>query len=413
MAYPVCLRALLLATLFACSSFAGCIFAEEETKSSEDVEAKFTYSPKSNNKVGDTISFDASTSIPDDGLLDHYWDFNGDGTWDCNKCETAEHSFSESGTYTVILSVIHTKSDVEDESSQTITILAADTVIPVSDPGSATIKVINPGTSQEESDETDTDCDDNDATTGTFYLVYICETLESNDRSVNPTVMVELDGSDSTSGGQSAVLTEWVWDLNVDVDSDGDDVTDNDEDATGETYEWKDVQPGEYEVQLTVTNSKGAEKSKTVKVYVNYLGTWNDLEIAGKPPGGERAEIEFTFSVEYDSDTGNTIRRATLELTYPKQDDDWVIGSGSEQNRNNLSIYSYNETDDEVKNTSGYAENQKTWGDCNEEDNDCDGMQLTSGEINSYEPGQWMGMIVNERANDVNNIQFRILLVYK
>ena len=35
-------------------------------------------------------------------------------------------------------------------------------------------------------------------------------------------------------------------------------------------------------------------------------------------------------------DSGNTIRKAIAELTYPKQDDDWVVGGGQQQNNNRL-----------------------------------------------------------------------------
>jgi hypothetical protein len=51
----------LLALLMVLSSLAGCIFGDDENGSNGEVLAVFSYSPSSNIRANDTISFDASS----------------------------------------------------------------------------------------------------------------------------------------------------------------------------------------------------------------------------------------------------------------------------------------------------------------------------------------------------------------
>ena len=69
---------LLLASMMILTSLSGCLFEEEGSSSDSDLLAVFNYSPSENIRVGDTISFDASSSTPNDGRLTYRWDFDND-----------------------------------------------------------------------------------------------------------------------------------------------------------------------------------------------------------------------------------------------------------------------------------------------------------------------------------------------
>jgi len=68
--------------------------------------ASFVYSPSSPS-VGEKITFDASSSYDDDGLIELYsWDWNSDGTYEEDyTTPTAQHTWYEEGEYTVTLRV--------------------------------------------------------------------------------------------------------------------------------------------------------------------------------------------------------------------------------------------------------------------------------------------------------------------
>ena len=92
-------RTLMVVGLMLCSSLAGCIF--ESGSSSEDAEvlAVFSFSPSKNIKAGTTVSFDASSSTPNDGSLTYRWNFDTEGTIDIDATGlTATWSFDEAKT---------------------------------------------------------------------------------------------------------------------------------------------------------------------------------------------------------------------------------------------------------------------------------------------------------------------------
>ena len=245
------------------SSLSGCIFEDTDGTGSEDVLAVFNYSPTSNIRSGDVVTFDASSSTPSGGIT-YRWDFDADGSTDATG-RSAEWSFDEADTYTVELTV----SDGSKSSTQTKDVTVADAT---ASPPEAEIK-------QYASDE---DCNNEDIDESTNIVVWICEMDKSmTDRDISATTTISLDASDSDSGDSSQYITTWNWDLNADVDSDNDGDFENDADLTGESIDLNNVEPGEYELHLNIENSAGMTDSDSIKVYVSYAGQWSDFELGG------------------------------------------------------------------------------------------------------------------------------------
>ena len=113
---------------------------------------------------------------------------------------------------------------------------------------------------------------------------------------------------------------------------------------------------------------------------------------------------------------GNTIRKAVGELTYP-QIDDGCIEVGTGNCRAKLDIYAINEEDEEADNTSDKALDQRTDGDCDEDNNDCVHLPLSSYMFtdteSSYGDGEWVFQIRNGKVNDLQVESFIIRLHYR
>ncbi len=380
------------------SSLSGCIFEQTDAGGDEEVLAVFNYSPSSNIRSGDTITFDASSSTPSGGIT-YRWDFDGDGSIDATGRST-EWSFDEADTYTVELTV----SDGTKSSSQTKDVTVVE----------ATAQAPKAEITQYASDE---DCSNDDIDETTHIVLWICEMDKSQtDRDISATTTVNLDASDSESGDSSQYITAWNWDLNADVDSDNDGDSENDADLTGEDIEWTNVKPGEYELHLTIENSAGLTDSDSIKVYVSYAGKWSDFEMGGNT-SGNAVTLDFDLNVVYDKDNGNTIRKAVGELTYPKIDGD-CTNIGTNNCRAKLDVYAFNEEDEEASNTSDTGLDQRSDGeDCDEDDNDCVFLTLSSYMFtdteSTYGDGDWVMQIRNEKINDLQVESFIIRLHYK
>ncbi|MFB1005238.1 MAG: PKD domain-containing protein [Candidatus Poseidoniaceae archaeon] len=390
----------MFAALMVLSSLSGCIFDNGETSDSDEVLAVFNYAPTTNLKAGDVVSFDASASTPSGGIT-YRWDFTGDGSIDATGRST-EWTFEESGTYTVELSV----SDGTKSSSQTkdVTVVEATAQPPMAE------------ITQYASDE---DCDNDDLDESTHIVLWICEMDKSmTDRDISATTTVNLDASDSESGDTSQYITSWNWDLNADVDSDNDGDAENDADLTGESVDWNNVEPGEYQLHLTIENSAGMTDSDSIKVYVSYAGQWSDFEMGGNT-SGNAVTLDFDVKVVYDKDNGNTIRKLVGELTYPKVDGDCTTAfPGATNCRAKLDIHALNEDDEEASNTSETGLDQRDDGDdCNDDDNDCVFLTLSSYMFtdteSTYDDGEWTMQIRNEKVNDLQVESFIIRLHYK
>ena len=168
---------------------------------------------------------------------------------------------------------------------------------------------------------------------------------------------------------------------------------------------------GEYEVNLSVTNSAGSMDGDKIKVYVSYYGEWKDFQIDGNNSGSPKV-IEFDMPVVYDRDQGNTIRKVETILTYPQLDDDQFTDV-----ENTLNLYAFNEEDEEASNTSETANENRDAGDCDDDENYCVMLLLSSYMFtdteSTYGDGEWLMQIRNNRWNDVQIESMVIILHYK
>ena len=390
--------ALVLVTVMLTSSLAGCIFKEDDDTSTGEVLAVFKFSPTDNIREGDTVAFDASSSTPDDGSLTYRWDFDGDESVD-ETGKTAKWTFDAPCDYVVTLTI--SNGVATDTQSKELSVIEATAVSPRAE------------VTQYAGEE---DCEGNSLTEKTHIFVWICEFDKSmTDRDISATTTITLDASDSEAGGSEDYISEYMWDLDLSVDSDNDGIAGNDADLTGRSVDWTDVKPGEYQINLTVKNSAGLTDSDKIKVYVSYLGRWNDFEMGGNTSGSP-IELAFDMPVVYDSDSSNTIRKAVGELVYPKQDGDCTPIPNSNNCRAKLDVYAFNEDGDEAANTSTLGEDQRDFGECSDDD-DCVHLTLSSymftdGDT-TYGDGMWELRVRNEKINDLEVSSFTIKLEYK
>ena len=387
----------MLAFMMVLVSLSGCIF-EDESSSSGDLLAVFNYSSSNENiRVGDTISFDGSSSTPADGSLTYRWDFDGDSSVD-KTGKTAEWSYDSAGVKTATLTI--SDGSRTSEQIREITIVDATAVAPV-----AEITQYNDAE----------DCEDNSIDENSKIVVWMCHYDKSqSDRDVSETTTISLDASNSDAGNPEEYISDYNWDLDLNDDADNDGDSENDVDLSGESANWNDVEPGEYEIKLNIINSQGLVDSDTIKIYVSYAAKWSDFEMGGNT-SGSGVELDFDVKISYDRDSGNTIRKVVAELTYPQQDDG-CINTIANNCRAKLDVYSYNEDDDEAGNTSNVGLDQRDDGDDCDDSNDCVFLTMSSylfgdGE-NTYGDGDWTFKIKNDKANDLQVESFVIRLVY-
>ena len=371
------------------TTLAGCL---ETISSNAAPTVTITISPSGTRQVGDEITFDATgSSDPNGDPLTYEW-FFGDGN--SKKGMTVKHTYNTADEYTVTLEV--SDGDLTSSDTKSLIIASADAALPTADI----------------THYKDDDCEgDDDSSSSQYILAWICEDdLDTSDDMIDAKTTIYLDASESTAGDASSYLTKYEWDLNINVDSDGDGDTENDVDIEGEEPEWLNVVPGEYEIKLTVTDNNGFTSTDEIDVFVNYRGSWAEFTIDGNGTSGP-AVMTFGFPVGYDQDTGNTMRYVKIQVTYPIEDDDWVVGSGN----NRLDAYVYNETEEECSpncNTSAYADGDQAFGDCSDDDR-CFEQRVTPSHMRNYLEGDWTVDLVNEKFQDTLVTSFVILLEYK
>ncbi len=390
---------LFLTSVMVFSSLAGCVIDQNSSEAEAEVLAVFKITPNTNIRVGDTISFDASSSTPSNSLT-YRWDFDEDGSID-ETGRTAEWQYDSAGQKVIELTV----SDGSKTSTQTKTVTVND----------ATAIAPTAEITQYADDE---DCSNDEISENTHIVVWICEMDKSmTDRDISATISVNLDASSSDAGDSNQYISEYSWDLDSETDKDNDGDSENDADLTGQTVDWTNVEPGEYEVHLNIVNSAGMTDSDSIKVYVSYAGKWSDFEMGGNTSGNAQT-LDFEMNIVYDKDKGNTIRKAVGELTYPQQDDDCNSAFGSTNCRAKLDIHAFNEEDEEASNTSEKGLDQRTDGDdCDEDTNDCVHLTLSSYMFtdteSTYGDGEWVLQIRNEKINDLKVESFVIRLYYR
>ena len=311
--------------------------------------------------------------------------------------------YSSPGSYVVTLTVSNGRNSASV--SKELTITQQSVFDPVADPGSYSPT---------------TDCEGNDVNSGSYYLAYICEYFEmegviiSNQSIQNPNTNLTLNGSNSYDESEDYEIVDWFWDLDLNHDSNGDGNSENDPDLSGEVVQWTSISPGEYKISLTVVSDSGLSDTEEFRVYVNYVGTWNNFTI-GSNNSGNPSDIDFTFNVTQNTTSGNTIKRVEGELIYPKEISSCYNVWNPDLCRAKLDLYGFNSTGSEAGNTSAVPLEQRSYGDC-DSDTDCV-YQAWSGSYhfseNYWKDGEWTMTIRNEKVHDLPIESMTIRLLYK
>jgi PKD repeat protein len=347
---------LLILTLLAAAIFPGCL---ESFSSNSAPSASFSLQESGTLKAGMLLHFDATASSdPDSDDLTYSWNFGDTNT---ATGDTTSHTYSGEGDYIVKLSV--SDGEFETEDTMTLTILSEDAAVPIAE--IITTK--------------DDDCDDGPASSsGTYILVWICDdAMDEGTRDWDPSTTLILDKT-------------------------------NDDDADGETYSWA-TPPGEWKVRLTVTDDQGMVSTEETWVYVNARAIWSDLEI-GRNNTADNPRQEFTAPLTYDFENSHKLNQFKTRLVYPKEDPGLGCPGCTQDNR--MDLYFYNETDEEVRNSSSNSDEQQTDSDCSE-DNYCLTMTSSTGDFRTHFDGTWMVEVFNTKQQNAEIIEVQIILKYK
>ncbi|MDC3236676.1 PKD domain-containing protein [Candidatus Poseidoniaceae archaeon] len=231
------LRSLAMVALLVCSSLvAGCTGGLSSTV---DPRANLTAYPLQIQE-GETVTFDARSSEPIEGIITEFlWDF-GDGQTSETATGFTSHRYSTFGIFTVKLTVVNNQGG-EDSATSTINVNGA--------------PVLN--------------------------LTYP-ESIRSGD-----SVMLDASRSLDPEGD----LLRYAWDLNWAEDSDGDGDMRNDIDASTETVLLPTNRSGTVQCSLTVTDSADAFVKELFSLEIKsrkYEVSW------------ESKEVEFTWDEYLD-----------------------------------------------------------------------------------------------------------------
>lgn len=391
--------ALMMAMVFLLPMFAGCT---DLLGNNGPPSATMSITPSGTIKAGEEVAFSAAgSSDPDGDALTFEWDF-GDGNTGTGL--TTKHTYAQPGDYTAELAVGDGTHEVT--TSKSITVVDSSAREPEAK--------ITPSK--------DDDCDGEESTaSGDLVIVWVCdEDNDVNDRQVEVSTTVNLDASESWAGCDpddsncyaEEYLVEWHWDLDTYVDSDGDGITDNDVDASGETYSWEERTTGAWEVKLTVVDNNGFEDSITSMVYVNYRGVWKEFVIDRATPNNPII-MTWDYPVTYDQESKDRIRYMRAKLSYPKEDDDQPLGGvGGTTTNNRLDLYIFNSTDDEVANTTGIENDNRDAGDCEGEEY-CVWMVIGGSTVRGKLPGDWTLDLENAETHNTEVNQLVIELQYR
>jgi PKD repeat protein len=365
----------------------GCL---ESFRSNTAPTAIFSVEESGTLKAGMLLHFDARGSSDADGdTLTYSWDFGDTNT---GEGDETTHAYNSAGDYTVVLSV--SDGEFETQKEQELKIFAEDAAEPT-----ASINTWK-----------DDDCDDEaPSASGTYILVWICDdAMDDSERDWDPSTTVSLDATDSEVGSAESWIVSWKWDLNINIDEDGDGDKTNDVDASGETYQWE-VLPGEWKIQLTVTDDQGMTSDEETWVYVNARAKWGDIEI-GRNNSADNPREEFTAPLTYDFENSHKLNQFKARLVYPKEDPG--MGCPGCELDNRMDLYFFNQTDEEVRNSSANSDEQQTDSDCSDE-NYCLTMTSSTGDFRTYLDGQWTVQVFNTKQHNAEILELQIILKYK
>lgn len=374
-------------------AFAGCL---ESLSLNGAPTAKMSVDPDGAVRAGDSLTFSAvGSSDPDADALTFSWNF-GDGN--VGDGLTTSHTYSQPGDYGVTLTV--SDGTYEATASKVITVVDASAREPHA----------------EISTSKDDDCDGEEPPAGSFILVWVCEAKDDNDRSITVSASVTMDGSDSWAGCNpdnsdcyaEEYLVSYEWDLDLDTDSDEDGDPTNDVDATGESINLEDMPAGSWDIRLTVTDNHGLTDSDDSTLYINYRATWSDFVIDRRYQ--DPVIMTFDYPVSYDSEGQNKIRYLRTKLTYPAEDGDQPFGGVDTENK--LDLYIYNETDEEVANTTGVGDDNRNAGDCQSDDR-CVWLVIGGSTVRGFLPGTWTVDLQNEKTHNTEVKSLIIELQYR
>jgi|GEM_PF-1462091 PKD repeat protein len=225
--------------------------------------ASFTFSPETP-EVGNTVTFDASSSTDPDGTVASYeWDLTGDGTVDATG-ETASTTYESTGEFRVTITVTDDVGATEEMT----------TVVTVTAPPTPRLSISpsNPETGEE----------------------------------------ITFSGSDSVDSDGTIESYEW------DVTGDGD------VDERGETVTSAYQSPGEYQVTLEVTDDDGLSAETQSQVVVESVETTTDARTTTEDGGG--GTVEGGEGTDGGEDAagevgGDTTRPSNDEETAPQDDE--------------------------------------------------------------------------------------------
>ncbi|MDA0649243.1 MAG: PKD domain-containing protein [archaeon] len=218
---------ILTALMILTSGLSGCINALDSTV---DPRASLQAYPLQIQE-GEMVTFDARDSSPVEGLITNYkWDF-GDGSLAETVVGFTSHAYPEFGVYTVRLTVVNDQGG-EDDSTATISVNGA--------------PLVN---------------------------LSIPEVIRAGD-----SVFLDASNSIDPEGGE----LDFVWDLNLNNDSDGDANNRNDIDANGATVLAPTDKSGNISFSLTITDMQGATITEIFTLEITtrrFEVTWMSQEI--------------------------------------------------------------------------------------------------------------------------------------
>tara|TARA_B100001564_G_scaffold355375_1_gene367577 strand:+ start:356 stop:2719 length:2364 start_codon:yes stop_codon:yes gene_type:complete len=288
-----------------------------ELKATPVVSADFTISQSSNVNIGQTITFDASLSPNGNGQISEYrWDVFDDGTIDATGMKY-DFSFQDTGVFDVTLTVVSQIGSVDSRTIQ-LTVIDQENPVAVIQGNGAQLTdlswLLSPSKSitfnasaSQDNDQIQsyawtvdgqpyanapsitlswdnigahvialnvTDQSGNVGSTMTMLSVLdtnapiIDESLMTKVREVLQGDMVSFNAQASDVFDDDSALI-YSWDLSVSVDTNGDGNAENDGDLVGKSVTYEFVNPGRYDVVLTVSDPSGLSDSYAFEIVVS------------------------------------------------------------------------------------------------------------------------------------------------